>query len=248
MELSLPADFERLPEYRAFLSKLLQRSRGISIPVPWTVEMAALFIFVRLWVDLAYQAQSTKPLGFLPEDSMTLFVSALGREMGEFEPVSMLVEAGILRAENGGHLCERFARCNPHLSPDFKSGQTKGAEHSALVRGKRRVAHEAMQQAMLLPASAMKRRDGRPIEGADVNRCLIIIRTLDNCLKLAARNTANVGEGLLADAAEVMDRYTPEQLEATYFWIIDHRDHPALPKTTEQLLQNFGALAGLVNS
>jgi hypothetical protein len=240
-ELKVPVDFERLPEVRSLHAKLAEvPERAAEAPT------VSAWMFMRLWVDLAYQATVSKPLGYLPESAVPLFEGGLTERVRALQPIQLLCATGSLRIVPGGYQCDRFAAMNEHLSPDFLPGRMKGTVHSAFVRGKRQMADSSVQQAILLPPETLKRRDGRPLVGSEINRVILLINCLDRCLKLPPRHSSQFTEGVIFDAADVLERYTAAQLESSYFWIIDHRDHPGMPKTTEQVLMNFGALAALV--
>ncbi len=269
MQLHVPVDFERLPEFRALRVVVGAECSTWNIGAKaFLVDPLCALLFLRLWVDLAYQATITRPLGLLPPEGVELFVSGfkeLSGAMPGFDPIKLLVAAGLLKAVDGrskmedgaatpvsnpssnahlpsSFLCERFARWNEHLALDHKSAQVRGAEHSALARNKRNIAQASAQQSMLLPPASFKKRDNTPLTGTEMNRALTVINMVDNCLKLARRRSGDYPDGLLHDAVEVCERYDPDQLETAYYWIIDHRDHPGIPKTTEQLLANFGSV------
>ena len=285
MELKLPVDFERLPEFRRLCEGLASRSK--SAASAREIEAAATFIWMRLWVELAYEAQSTEPginPGTLTIGGSKRFVQSIAHLFGDDErPMEILVNAGMLIArdfenhtlvegwptvpqpryesklEVSHYVSMRFSRHNQHLGANFVSRETKGAAASALERNKNRIAHEANQQAMLLapevfrvPVEWEKQPDGpvtatkmRALTDSEINRCMILIKTLDNCLRINNRKKGEYTEGLIADAWAAVDKHTPESLREFYIWLTTNREHPAVPKVTEQVLAKFEEVFGM---
>jgi hypothetical protein len=120
----------------------------------------------------------------------------------------------------------------------------KGAAASALARSKMNIAKAAAAQAMLLPPEIFKRRDGTAMTDTEVNRCMVMIKTIDNCLRMPGRSKRDYSEGLIADAADVAEKH-PE-LREFYVWLSTNHEHPAVPKTTEQVLADFERVFAMV--
>jgi hypothetical protein len=250
MELNLTLDFERLPEYRLLCDALASRRNDKTAGI----EMAATHIWMRLWVELGYQAQITNRAGWLSKNAAALFERSLEPMFGDdCRPMNLLVEAGcvteeILRAPgdpagasaaSGNYFCERFAKANAHLAGNFRSREERGAAASALERNKNKIAHEAQAQAMLLPTEIFKRRDGSAMAQGEVDRSMIMIKTLDNCLKAPGRSKKHYTEGLIADAGQAVSVHQNSELREFYVWLSLNREHPAVPKTAEQILAEF---------
>ena len=232
MELNIPVDFERLPEFRQLCSEL-------SSPLVGGDE-TAVFIWMRLWVELAYQAQVTNRPGLLNGNGGELLRKSLGIMTADIDIFKMLFQCGILKPDGDkGWFCDRFARMNAHLAQNYVSREAKGAAASALERNKNRIAQEANQQAMLLAPSLFKKSAGDTMTDSEIQRCMILIKTLDNCLKVNSRKRGEYTEGLMADAWAAVDKHTPEALREFFIWLSTNREHPAVPKTTEQVLAKF---------
>lgn len=262
MDLNLPLDFERLPEYRTLVARLKAEGQRLKSEKP--IEAVATHIWLRLWVELGYLAQTTNRAGLLTEPGARLFEASLEPMFGDdCSPVKLLVEAGCLKEEissfksqgssgeppeggtPNGYFCERFARLNAHLAGDFKKKESKGAAMSEVVRSAQRVAHEAQMQGMLLPPELFKQRDGRVMDSAQVNRCMVVIKTLDNCLKVKSRTQGEYSETVIMDALAAAEGHSQEELRELYAWLILHRDHPMVPKTAEQILGDFARIFGM---
>jgi len=259
-ELYLPVDFERLPEFRQLSEALRAKAAKdpkTQIPKhPTHISACAVFLWVRLWVELAYQAQVTNRPGVLTEEGAALFAASVDALFGDdCHPVELLVEARVMEEKNtqtpkhpntqAEYFCERFARLNAHLAGNFVSKETRGANHSALVRSQQRIAHDALAQVMLLPPEIYQKRDGTKMSDTEINRCMVLIKTIDNCLKLPGRRQTQFTEGLICDASAIAESHSQDFLRTVYQWIMNHREHPALPKTTEQILAGFDGVIAM---
>jgi hypothetical protein len=242
MDLRLPVDIERLPEFRNLSVTLLRPDAEV------------MFIWVRLWIELSYQAQVTNKPGLLDGNGGELFSKSLGGLNITGDIFQTLFKCGILKPEGDkGWFCERFAKLNGHLSGNFVSREQKGAAATAYEKNRARIAHEANQQTMLLAPEVFRvpvsgylvQKDDEPAHPAmrsltapEINRCMVLIKTLDNCLKLS-RKRGEYTEGLIADAWAVAEKHGQEALREFYIWLATNREHPAVPKTTEQVLAKF---------
>ena len=213
------------------------------------IDQAAVFIWMRLWVELAYLAQTTNRPGLMTSSGAGLFMASLEPMFGEgVDVMKLLTQAGCLKpnsqspiadGQEEGWMCERFGRMNAHLAQNFVSREVKGAAASALERNKYRLAAEANQQADLLPREIFKKRSGETMTPQEVQRCMVLIKNVDHQLANRGRKPGEYTEGLIADASAASERYSPESLREFYIWMGTHREHPALPKTTEQVLAKF---------
>lgn len=242
MELHLPTDYDRLQEFRLLLAKL----GGLA---------QATYAWVRLWVELAYSAQITNKPGRLDEDALELYRAAMAGELpAGVDVVQALEESRVLtRDAEGVYFCDRFSRMNPHTSGLHRPAHVRGAEYSAHERRKPKLAAEALYQSTFLPRDIVHRRDGTPLTGVEIQRAMLLIKTLDHCLMRPGeprppRRHEEYTEGLIVDAAEVVcnPRYSQEGLELFYRWVMDNRDRPGVPALTEQLLPHFDELYRLV--
>lgn len=249
MEFRMPVDYERLPEFRMLclsLGEHVQPHVAHQQTHEKNVEKAAVYIWARLWVELSYAAQTTNRPGLLTRAGSELYKQSLEPLFGEgCDPLELLAGSGALKYEGEDFYCERFAKLNAHLAGNFKSKEIRGAAGSALERNKNRIAHDADVQAMLLPPEIFKKRDGSPLADTEVQRCMVVIMTIDNCLKRTGRKKGEYSEALIADAAAVCDKGSPEALRGFYVWLATNREHPRLPKTTEQILGDFEAIQAM---
>ncbi len=262
MVINIPVDFERLPEFRQLCGLLA--SRATKLP-PATqgervgVEAIVTLMWMRLWVELAYQAQTTNRPGLLSGAAAGLYEQSLEPLFGDdFRPIAVLCECGALQATPSlpdksassslvsanevGYHCERFAKLNGHLAGDHVSREARGAAASALERNRQRIAAEANQMGMLLPPELFKKRAGGTMSDTESQRCMVLIATVDRCLKLASRARGSFTEGMMMDAYDVVAGNEAAKLREVYVWLSLHREHPLVPKTTEQVLADFGRI------
>jgi hypothetical protein len=250
--LHLPPDYERLREFRKLVNAL--KHYAVDGQPPKLADMAASYLWNRLWVDLALLARSTNRPGWLPPDERENFERTFGTAFGDDRlPVDLLVECGLLLPEltggapelAGGWFCDLFAKLNPHTAGDFKSKEVRGANKSILVRREKNVAEESAKQAQLLPKEVFYKLDGTQMNPTESHQAIMVIKSLDNCLKLPGRATGAFSASLITDANAVLDAYSTDILKQVYLWVMNNREHPATPRTTEQILREFDRYAAI---
>jgi len=246
-ELKLPLDFERLPEFWQLAEALrnaqvvAEKAQGQEARAMGEAEVAemSMLLWLRLWVVLGYLARTTNRPGWL-NASGERQVNAAFRQFGEDCPPVKVLEAGtLLRGGEDGYYCDLFTATNKHLAGDFLSKEERGNRRSLPARSKNVIAHEAMQQSQLLPPEVFRKRGGEKMQQREIDRSMILIITLDRCLKLRPRFKSTFTEGLLADACHVIETTKPEDLEAFYETLAERWDHPATPKSADDILRDW---------
>ena len=176
-------------------------------------------------------------------------------------PVEMLVRGTLLKAESGpcgrppaesgnpdGYFCELFSKTNGHLSGTFLTKEERGNRRSLAERSKHMIAAEAKQQGFLLPPETFRTRTGEAMDKTAVERSMVLIITLDRLLKRGQRHTGTFTQGLVADADWVV-RNTPQELLAQFYkWLGERQDHPATPKSAEDVLRDWDATFGVART
>lgn len=260
-ELRLPLDYERLPEFWQ-LTDALRASARDPKPHARAIEQSAAWLWLRLWVSLGYLAQSTNRPGYLAADGLRRLTESMEPVFSDADLVRDLLTRGstpLLRKVEGAapphpalspgggegteeYFCALFARSNEHLAGNHLPAHKRGNIRSRLSAAKNLIAADADAQAMLLPPEIFRLRDGRPMAPATVQRAMVVIMTLDRCLKAPPRPQHSYTEGLLADAGEVVLRDLGEALQQFYYWVAENKDHPRVPKATEEILRDFDRL------
>ncbi len=254
-ELRQPLDYERLSEFRALVAALERRGNNRLIIANGQgkarmVEAVATFLWARLWVELGLFAQSNCQPGKLSAADAAIFARTVEGLFGDdCDPIELLKEAGILvQSPESGTLdlfCPWFARHNKHLAGDYKSKEERGNVVSAISRQQKRLAVEAVALGSLFAEEEYLTRAGQPIPQAERNRCLVLIRNLDNCFGAPARGRWGYSPGMMADAYEAVAAHDGEALKTFYGWLALHRDRPNVPKTAEQILREFETFYGV---
>lgn len=226
VDLRLPVDFERLPEFR--------RLAGLCS------HPEALVLWVRLWVELAYLAQSEIRSGAFPEENWALFSDSLPIALKD-NAVELLKTAGLLVAENGtGELsCPRFARANKHLAGEARTMQQRGNDMLRFKNREKRASSDAMQQALALDKELFRTPEGAEMDFETGQRVMKLIYCVDGALFKAPRPQHGFTEGLVQDAYRLLKELSAEQIDFGLRKIVLMRGHPGLPQTTEQLLPRF---------
>ena len=228
--LHVPLDFESRSQFR-----LMERLPFSPQTSPKLIA-AALVLF--LWRELAYAAQAGGPVGFLPADQADLLNQVFPGAL------DLLTQVGFLAAVDGGYFCGTFAADNQHFSPDHMSIQKQGGIARSVALKKRQFASEAQQHSLLLPPELFVKGDGSAMSADEVNRVMMVVKLLDNYLGRKSRVNSEYSPGLVQDAWTVLDKFSDEEINLVCRWIYSKRRtsacHPGLPKTTEQILCDFG--------
>jgi len=244
-ELRLPLDFERLPEFWQ-LTEALRNARRNTTPISTVNELelneTALQLWLRLWIVLGYLARTTNRPGWLNATGQRQVNQAFRQFGDDCPPVEILVAGTLLRRENDGCdgcYCDLFTVTNRHLAGDHLSKEERGNRRSLPSRSKNVIAHEAFQQSQLLSPEVFRKRDGNTMCQREIDRSMVLIITLDRCLKQRARFKSNFTEGLLADACHVIETTPQAELDAFYGWLAEKWDHPAIPKSADEILRDW---------
>ena len=250
MNLQIPLDFERLPEFWQLKAALTTRrpltpalsTDGERVAAA-QLNSAALELFLRLWVVLGYLARHTNRPGWLNTIGESQLVDALPQFGDDCPPVDLL-EGNLLRKVDDGWMCDLFAGANKHLAGNYVSKEARGNMRSRMSAAKTGIAAEALHQGNLLPPTVYKKRDGSDMDERSRQRCVVIIMTLDRCLNPAGfkpvpRSVHSYTEGLMADACAVFETVTAEELQEVYEWLAAHKGQPQTPTTTEDVLRNW---------
>jgi hypothetical protein len=253
MDLKLPLDFERLPEFWQLEEALREVRAGFRVPglgsrelLEGEIQQMAVLLWLRLWIVLGYLARTTNRPGWLNAAGVRQMNAAFHQFGEECPPTGVLEKSGLLKGEPrpgnavaGEFYCDLFMATNAHLAGDYVSKEKRGNLRSALSRGRQEIAQAAMMQAQLLPPEIFRRRDGAAMDQRTVDRCMVLIMTLDRCLQARRRASGLFTQGLLADACAVLEATPAEELTEFYHWLQEHVSHPATPKSAEDILREW---------
>jgi hypothetical protein len=244
--LKLPILFESEKQFRLLVNECAK----LPSPLGRLRHVLAHYLYARLWVDLALEARATDRVGFLSEAGARLYVERIAEELRGVDAdaagvdwLELLVRATVLERVDGGYECPAFnlGEMNAQCAGSYLKREQKAANHSAFNRGKHQREHESQWLAMTL--GTYHAHDGKVLTPDQVARAVNVVKSFDNVLRLPPRGmTGNHWPpGLVADAAEVDQKYG-ELLDKVYHYLLDNRNSPQVPKTTEQCLAMFGGL------
>jgi len=209
------------------------------------IEDTAALLWIRLWIVLGYLARATNRPGWLNAAGERQLNHACQRKFGEdCPPVGILTDGMVLRKVEDGHVCDLFATTNAELAGNFLTKEEIGNRKSLIPRSKKLIAQTAKDQAQLLPKDFFHKRDGTLMNEPEVDRSMIVIISLDRAVtpKRAPRFQSTYTQGLVADACHVVETTSQEDLAEFYGWLCVVRDHPATPKSAEEVLRDFDRL------
>jgi hypothetical protein len=253
MTLNLPLDYERLPEFwqlketlrTASLEAVAAGGVQAGAQADAEIEDMATLLWIRLWIVLGYLARATNRPGWLNAAGERQLNHSCRRKFGEdCPPVSFLTAGTVLRKVEDGYVCDLFATTNAQLAGNFMTKEERGNRRSLIPRSKHVIAQEAVTQAELLPKDFFRKRDGTLMDRRTVDRSMIVIISLDRAITptRSQRFQSTYTQGLVADACHVMETTSAEDLAEFYKWLCVVREHPATPKSAEEILRDFDRL------
>ncbi len=256
--LHLPLDYEQLPELWQ-LKELLQTAneslRTATLPTPPAltpkqIEASASWIFTRLFVSLGYQARSNNRPGFLSLAGAAQLRSTFEPYFGDdCNVIELLERSGLLKAGEGGWICELFSHSNPHLAGNFKPPHLTGNVNSRFQAAYKNIIGDAAQQTLMMLPGIFRQRDGAPMGPRECESAVVLIRALDRAIADPGAHAKNssLSEGLMAAAGAVMATHKPADLMPFYYWLANHYEHPLIPKKSEEILADFEKYYALMN-
>jgi hypothetical protein len=222
----IPSDFRSLAAFR-----------GLSIALGNRPVLAAGLV-CHLFGDLAYAAERS-PLGVLSEANALIFAGAVrGPEIPD--PLALLAaDPGFLLPAEGGWFCPLFAERNKHWNPLAVTKQELGGQMNGMRKSR---AHQhGLQELLGLDPVQFQHANGTVMEAAQARRVELLIRNSDACYSRRVRSKQEFTATLIQNAWAVLDKYPEEDVNRMLVTIRKHAhtQHPALPKNTEDLLENF---------
>ena len=206
-----------------------------------------MWIWLRLWVELALLARSTQKPGLIPAVYVPLVQSGLGAHAGLWP--QLVDPVRLLRSEGADYFCEKFNSLHPHLAQSFEAFHLRGAAMSAYVRQQRKAPAEAAQLDLLLPDQLFTTAEGEVMDRESKQKTIMVIRAVDNALGARDRPQHAFGQGLVHDAWAALQSMGDEQVDMVCRHIVRHRQHPLIRgATAERLMPQLKGLAMTLES
>jgi hypothetical protein len=204
---------------------------------------------MRLWVVLGYLARVTDRPGWLNGMGVQQVNEAFWQFGEDCTPVQLLAQTPLLTAVESSpdgpkaYMCTAFAELNEALAGSYMTKEEKGNRMSEPGRIKNSVAADAKAQILLLPETVFKKRNGETMASTECEAAMRHIRMIDRLLQPGHRRPpGSFTAGLMADAWAAMESTEVELCQKFYQWLSKRREHPATPKSAEEILRDWGSI------
>lgn len=143
--------------------------------------------------------------------------------------------------------CPEFARMNRHLAGDAVDPAARGNVRSRLAAGMKAIDRAAAEQALLLPESEYRGRDGNKIEGARLQDVVRFILYLERAICRSLRKMRGIEDcsaGMVSDAEWALRQFRNDNERVEFLpWLMELVERsPAAPRTVEDALGMFDVL------
>ena len=238
----LPVLFESEVSFRQLVNAI---PSGVAVHP----RVLATYLYVRLWMECAMDARATDRPGFLSDRSARLWLQRIVEDGLPTEDwLGRMAAAGVLKLVEGGYEHQEFnlASMNAHCAGTYVKNEVRAAHHSAFNRQDKDRTQTA--QYLSLQLAGYKGADGETLSPEQLRGATSVIMTLDNLLKAVPRGvTTNFWPpALVVAAVDVNTRYGATLLKNVFHFMLDHRTHDKMPRTTEQCILSFGGIIQLM--
>jgi len=108
----------------------------------------------------------------------------------------------------------------------------------------------APKQAMMLLSEICHKPDGTKFDPQELDRLMMLIRAIDNIFQFSRQRSQFTESLLQASAAacgicNYQERSIPQELRRFLGWLHNHKKHPRVPTTTDEVLRDFKTLYAL---
>jgi hypothetical protein len=240
--MNLPRDFQSHPSFQNLVARIGN-------------EPMATHIFIGLWVQLDYQAELHGRAGGFLKDQAANFSRWLKADTDL--PITALQSARLLVDDPDPDywLCKWFRQENLELDANHRERGDYRKQFYSLVNPKKIILGTA-RLVEELPPAIWEKGDGSRMTPSEMNRAVVLIRTVDQILKRPEpRDIDQYETGLIADAHRVTSELTDAKLEIILCGLAmrlygktrgRHMPDTVIPSQTEMLLKQFGDVAAQV--
>lgn len=227
----LPRGFRHAPPYRRLLTLVGDN------------DQRATHLFITFWVDLAYQAEHYGKPGFFAHQEVESFTKAGGA-------IELLLESNMLKPAGDDYFCGWFAKVNREMDPDYIDRRIRNTVNRKYDEGRIRALKGSENLMNSLPEDAWLSDTGKH-SPQDMNRAVVLIRTLDTITDRDVRTLEQFSVELVKEALYVCSLHPASKLEFILKRIYankhdvvgkQQRKPPVLSNITEKLLADFSTV------
>lgn len=209
-------------------------------------SLPALGMVHRLWVALFQETQAGQRPGVLSAKAVMRWEAAAARD-AEYPKIAVLVACGLIAPATDGpagtsdFLCRRFAALHPELDPAHRDPAEVGRRMSSMQRGLKKAESPATQLTLEMDRTWFQLPDGKPAAADICRQVYPTVVMLDRALGRMGnpRGQHQIGEGLVRGLVALLAEHGYEKLKACGARLVRSYGDPAIPATTEELVQNW---------
>ena len=214
--------------------------------------MAAATVHLCLYTELAQRAQQGEPLGHLSRKAQASLIESLKAVESVTGPLDgdkgveflrrFCTVTNYLVESDQEFICPVFIQRNPDI--DFRKREERGGDIRVYNHRLRKIPATAMQMGLELNPEKFHNADGSPMDRMMTNRVMMLIVNVDSALYQPDRQHYAYTEGLIQNAAAVLNKFTEEQITMTCRRLAMNRAHPILAGiSAEKVLAEFDSFA-----
>ncbi len=252
--LHIPLDIEQSEQVRR-MAVILARKLGRPMD---ECRDPVILLVMRLWLDWGRAGTDWRALAaaHTPEydwgaDPLTHIVESYCKwtNAGDGGLMKLGIEAGVLKIAKRGDLdgleLSHFWQFNEHLSPEYRSIQSRGGKARALSKQAEKVEDMAAQQAQLLEPGLFS--EDATVTEPEKKKAVAMIMLIYMACGLTVPNTKSYSHPLINKAVEIIRRYSAANIQLVQKFIGENRDNAHVPKVPERIVYDFDAIFQLAN-
>lgn len=225
MILKRPRDFYCFNQYRNIMKVL--------------GESSAIIVLDMLWIHLGYQVEVHGVSGFLERDAMGMLLRELPIPQPQLEKVvPALLQSKLLRARGEHFECPLFTYYNPEIDANYIPDDSKWHLYD---RARSQYVEDSSETTAKIPKDSWV-VNGEKVTPADMNRIVMLVKTVDGILKLGKRTPAEFDPPLIHAASRVIREFSEAQLSVVLKRLWLKKNTSGIPRSTAQLLNDFNSV------
>jgi hypothetical protein len=200
-------------------------------------EGSALIVIEVLWVQLGYQVEIHGTSGFLAQGDVEIYLRALPiPDPQKPEVMPALLASEWLKPRGEHYECPLFFHYNPEIDKDFIPDDSR---HYLFDRAREQYLHESSGVVANVPPDCWTVSDDVKITPAEMNRIVMLVKTVDGILRLGKRESHEYDMALVHTGYRVIQQFTELQLGIILKRLWLKKNARGIPRNTVQLLNDF---------